>query len=149
MATRVEVESLNTNFNFNMIIARKLFGTLPTRNDRELVRQWIRKLKSCTSSINEMKLRNNFMFHLVINLRTGCLLHPFNKPPKQGPLNMAYASVDQCKGSDSGSDADSERAPRNLPQPPPAARFLVPAPMPKVGAVCYMAMKCMGDNVSK
>lgn len=36
--------------------------------------------------MNEMKLRNDFMYFLVLNVQEGELKEPFNKPPPNQPL---------------------------------------------------------------
>lgn len=46
----------------------------------------MRKLATCNRSIDEMKLRNDFMYYLVLNVQNGELRPPFNENPPTGPL---------------------------------------------------------------
>lgn len=48
--------------------------------------RWMRKLSTCNKSIDEMKLRNDFLYYLVLNAQEGELKAPFNETPPNGPL---------------------------------------------------------------
>lgn len=43
-------------------------------------------MTTCTRSIEEMKLRNDFMYYLVLNVQNGELRPPFNENPPPGAL---------------------------------------------------------------
>lgn len=46
----------------------------------------MRKLATCNKSIDEMRLRNDFMYYLVLNVQNCELRAPFNENPPSGPL---------------------------------------------------------------
>lgn len=46
----------------------------------------MRKLSTCNKSVDEMKLRNDFIYYLVLNAQEGELKAPFNEAPPTGPL---------------------------------------------------------------
>nr|CAD7576157.1 unnamed protein product [Timema californicum] len=124
---------------------------------RHLVYQWIEKLKGCSYSTEEMRLRNDFMFYLVTNLQSGELRSPFRKAPPKGPLARAlvghYDDADGLSGESdefmSSSDSDSHRKRLfQLSRPPASGKFLVPQPMPSCGAFCYLSVLSKGDNVT-
>lgn len=46
----------------------------------------MRKLSTCNKSIDEMKLRNDFLYYLVLNAQEGELKAPFNEAPPAAPL---------------------------------------------------------------
>ncbi|CAG2061716.1 unnamed protein product [Timema podura] len=152
-----QVEKLNRNFNHNMILAKTMVGNLRTSKERHLVYQWVEKLKGCSYSTDEMRLRNDFMFYLVTNLQSGELRSPFRRVPPKGPLARAlvghYDDGDDILSDEtefmSSSDTDSHRKPLpRLPRPPASGKFLVPQPMPACGAFCYLSVLSKGDNVT-
>lgn len=53
---------------------------------RQLAQMWIRKLSGCNTSLKELRLRNDFMYYLVLYLRNGDLKPPFNLPPSMNKL---------------------------------------------------------------
>nr|CAD7399293.1 unnamed protein product [Timema cristinae] len=121
--------------------------------ERHLVYQWIEKLKGCSYSTDEMRLRNDFMFYLVTNLQSGELRSPFRRAPPKGPLARALVGhYDDADGGESdefmsSSDTDSHRKPLSqLSRPPASGKFLVPQPMPSCGAFCYLSVLSKGDN---
>lgn len=54
--------------------------------DRQKAVRWMKKLATCNRSIEEMKLRNDFMYYLVVNIQAGELQPPFTEPPPASPL---------------------------------------------------------------
>lgn len=54
--------------------------------DRTRAVRWMRKLTTCNRSIEEMKLRNDFMYYLVLNVQNGELRPPFTDNPPPGAL---------------------------------------------------------------
>lgn len=62
--------------------------------DRQKVIRWMRKLSTCNRTINEMKLRNDFMYYLVLNVQNAELRPPFTDYPPTGPLpSLAHLLV--------------------------------------------------------
>lgn len=55
-------------------------------SEREKAVRWMRKLSTCNRSVDEMKLRNDFIYYLVLNAQEGELKPPFNEMPPSGPL---------------------------------------------------------------
>lgn len=46
----------------------------------------MKKLTTCNRTMEEMKLRNDFMYYLVINVQQGELQPPFTDNPPTSPL---------------------------------------------------------------
>lgn len=46
----------------------------------------MKKLATCNRSLEERKLRNDFMYYLVVNIQQGELQPPFTEPPPTSPL---------------------------------------------------------------
>lgn len=54
----------------------------------------MKKLTTCNRSLEEMKLRNDFMYYLVVNIQQGELHPPFTENPPASPLpNIAHLLV--------------------------------------------------------
>lgn len=118
------------------------------------VTRWVHKLLSSNKTMSEMRLRNEFMFHLVIAVQEGELRPPFNQNPPSSPLsNLRYllsgaaanpnekdtkkdSSAWECDDSD-GEDADK---PMLYKQSPDGGAFLAAQPVPKCGAFSYVAV---------
>lgn len=100
-----------------------------------------------------MKLRNDFMYHLVTSVQDGELRPPFNQYPPSAPLkDISYLLTGQAPtaaGKDTkkdgqgwGCDMDSEDTdkPMLYRQSPDGGAFLAAQPVPKCGAFCYLAV---------
>lgn len=104
----------------------------------------------------EMKLRNDFMYHLVTAVQEGAELKaPFNQYPPSAPLKgLAYLLTG---GGVAGSKKDAAGAATAVCEPPPeddaadkptvvhgqspdGASFLAARPVPRCGAFCYLAV---------
>ncbi|XP_047002803.1 uncharacterized protein LOC124620177 [Schistocerca americana] len=122
------VEDLNYDFNYNMFILKNALRSLPKHDSRPLALQWLHKLSSCNKTLEDLKLRNEFMYHMVNGLRAGELCPPFDSPPPDVPLTcMAHMLP-----------------PEPLVQAlsPDGGAFLANQPMPRCGAFCYIAVLC-------
>lgn len=87
-------ENLNYDFNYNMFLAKIMLSNLPRSEDRQKAVKWMKKLTTCNRTMEEMKLRNDFMYYLVINIQQGELQIPFTDNPPTGPLpNIANLLV--------------------------------------------------------
>lgn len=64
--------------------------------DRSRTIRWMRKLAACNRTINEMKLRNDFMYYLVLNVQNGELRTPFTENPTPGPLSTFAHLLVMC-----------------------------------------------------
>ena len=81
MEMRELVEDLNYDFNYNMFILKTALRSVKSMQDRKLALQWLHKLSTCNKTLEDLKLRNEFMYHLVSGLRAGELCPPFDAPP--------------------------------------------------------------------
>ncbi|XP_049940775.1 uncharacterized protein LOC126416937 [Schistocerca serialis cubense] len=153
------VEDLNYDFNYNMFILKNALRSLPKHDSRPLALQWLHKLSSCNKTLEDLKLRNEFMYHMVNGLRAGELCPPFDSPPPDVPLTcMAHmlpgANLD-AEGDDkesakgvcgcsSGLTSKASGPPEPLVQAlsPDGGAFLANQPMPRCGAFCYIAVLC-------
>uniref|UniRef100_T1I6C6 DUF4485 domain-containing protein n=1 Tax=Rhodnius prolixus TaxID=13249 RepID=T1I6C6_RHOPR len=79
-------DDLNYDCNYNMFLAKTMLSNLRLQQDRVKAQRWLRKLSLCNRSLQEMKLRNDFMYHLVLNIQSGELQPPFSQNPPAGPL---------------------------------------------------------------
>lgn len=52
------------------------------------VREWIKKLGKSHKTLNELRLRNDFIYYLARNVENGILEPPFNEDPPQKSLKM-------------------------------------------------------------
>lgn len=80
------VEDLNYDFNYNLFIAKTLLNNLSKHEDKSRATRWMKKLSTCNRTINEIRLRNDFMYYLIVNIQSGELQPPFNENPPQKPL---------------------------------------------------------------
>ncbi|KAI4478469.1 hypothetical protein M0804_011792 [Polistes exclamans] len=142
-------ESLLYDWNYNLFCVKTMLPNLRNIQDRQIVVRWLRFLKNCTKSIDEMKLRNNFMHFLVLNVQEGELKTPFNKPPPNQSLlsmtNLLSVDTDEKMQKDGrftklknmiGQGRRSELLRRS----PDNGDFLLSQPIPDVGAFCYIAV---------
>ena len=59
----------------------------------------MRKLASCNRNIEEMRVRNDLMYYLVLNVQKGELKPPFTDSPPQGPLPVMSQYTVSMSGS--------------------------------------------------
>ncbi|XP_069697405.1 uncharacterized protein [Periplaneta americana] len=153
-------EDLNYDCNYNMFLIRTMMENL-RKNDRPRVISWMRKLAACNRSIDEMRLRNDFMYYLVLNVQKGELKPPFTESPPIGPLPNICNVVQHDHGSGSESKRGEKDASGAVPSPtewmdevdtgkkerpfiyqhsPDGGAFLASQPVPRCGAFCYLAV---------
>lgn len=100
-----------------------------------------------------MKLRNDFMFNLVMAVQDGELRPPFNQNPPSVPLmNLKYllaSSTQSTSGKDAKKDSsawecdlpdEDANKPMLYRQSPDGGAFLSTQPIPKCGAFIYLAV---------
>ncbi|KAI4498217.1 hypothetical protein M0802_006703 [Mischocyttarus mexicanus] len=143
-------ESLLYDWNYNLFCVKTMLPNLRNIQDRQTVVRWLRFLKNCTKSIDEMKLRNDFMYYLVLNVQEGELKTPFNKPPPNQSLitmkNMlqlvdADEKIEKIdKFAKLKSMMGKGRRSELLSRSPDGGDFLLSQPIPDVGAFCYIAV---------
>ncbi|KAI5746845.1 uncharacterized protein LOC103509149 [Diaphorina citri] len=147
-----ECEDLNYDCNYNIFLAKQYLPNLRSMTDRQKASKWMRKLLSCAHTMDEMKLRNDFMYYLVLNLQAGELQAPFTLcPPPPGPLSSLLALLPQDKSPPTGCLAteciqDSQDLPLLYRQSPDGGAFLAAQPVPRCGAFCYLAVVCGQDE---
>ncbi|XP_015190987.1 PREDICTED: uncharacterized protein LOC107074251 [Polistes dominula] len=142
-------ESLLYDWNYNLFFVKTMLPNLRNIQDRQTVVRWFRFLKNCTKSIDEMKLRNKFMYFLVLNVQDGELKTPFNKPPPNQPLltmtNLLSVDADDKmqkvgKITKLKNMIGQGRRSELLRRSPDGGDFLLSQPIPDVGAFCYIAV---------
>ena len=80
------LEDLNYDFNYNLFIAKTLLNNLSRHEDKTRATRWMKKLSGCNRTVNEIRLRNDFMYYLIVNIQNGELQPPFNESPPHKPL---------------------------------------------------------------
>ncbi|XP_044761207.1 uncharacterized protein LOC123318609 [Coccinella septempunctata] len=147
-----KAQGLNENFFYNTMLARALLQILPNR-DRKSVKNWLDKLADMDQNDDEITLRHEYMWFLLLMMETRKIREPFNMlPPKDlVPLKDAvptnvYEEVllwnDQTsfsseKEHDTKAETLSEKGPPVKTSSP--AKFIENNPWPKQGVVCYLA----------
>jgi len=103
-------------------------------------------------TISEMKLRNDFMFHLVTAVQDGEIKPPFNQHPPSAPLSsLTYLLTGRVAASGKDAKKDTNAWECEMPeedadkpmlyrQSPDGGAFLAAQPIPKCGAFCYLAV---------
>ncbi|XP_022916690.1 uncharacterized protein [Onthophagus taurus] len=141
------LEDLNYDFNYNLFLAKTMLTLLHNVSDRQRAVRWMRKLAVCNRTIDEMKLRNDFMYYLVMNVQNGELRPPFLDNPPPGPLppiaHMLPGGAEAMSGPDGKwTDASqlNEQKPLLYQHSPDGGAFLAAQPIPRCGAFCYLAV---------
>lgn len=81
------IQGLNYDFNYQQFLFNSQAVTqLKNAKDRALAIAWVNKLTTAASSIQEARLRNDFLYYLIQNCNSGELGHPFKENPPKGPL---------------------------------------------------------------
>ncbi|KAL3279264.1 hypothetical protein HHI36_016776 [Cryptolaemus montrouzieri] len=149
---QLKVQGLNENFFYNSMLARALLQILPFR-DRRSVRLWLDKLADMDNNDEEVTLRHEYMWFLLLMLETKQIREPFDRfPPKDlVPLKDAVPrniyedvllwndqtsfSAEACKDPNAESiEAGGPPAKTSSP-----AKFLASQPWPRNGVICYLA----------
>ncbi|CAH0564825.1 unnamed protein product [Brassicogethes aeneus] len=146
-------EDLNYDFNYNMFLAKNAISNLPKCEDRQKVVRWMRKLASSNRTVQEMKLRNDFMYYLISNIQRGNLEPPFTDHPPTSPLpniqHLLPGSGDDTDLNDFDANAEAGgKLPMLYENSPDGGAFLAAQPVPKSGAFCYLAVVARGPKES-
>nr|CAH7752652.1 unnamed protein product [Callosobruchus chinensis] len=140
-----QAENLNYDCNYNMFLAKIMLSNLTRTEDRQRAVKWMKKLTTCNRSIEDMQLRNDFMYYLVINIQQGELQPPFTENPPTAQLpsiahllpgGIAEVEVDEF-GDQQPSQANKPMLYENSPD---GGAFLAAQPVPRCGAFCYLAV---------
>ncbi|XP_019867039.1 uncharacterized protein LOC109596028 [Aethina tumida] len=138
-------EDLNYDFNYNMFLAKNAISNLPKCEDRQKVVRWMRKLASSNRTVQEMKLRNDFMYYLISNIQRGFLEAPFTDHPPTSPLPnisnlLPGVGVDDPDVTFDNKDGTGGKMPMLYENSPDGGAFLAAQPVPRCGAFCYLAV---------
>jgi hypothetical protein len=106
-------------------------------SDQLLANQWVAKLKDRNSNLNDMKMRNTIIQHLVMQMQMGALTSPFNVPPRFTSLDQVQPFPELTAENVLPTDF---KLPQIMRQSPDQGAFLVSQPVPKCGAFCYLAV---------
>ncbi|EFA08209.1 uncharacterized protein LOC103313929 [Tribolium castaneum] len=144
-----KVEDLNYDFNYNLFIAKTLLNNLAKHEDKTRATRWMKKLSTCNRTLNEIKLRNDFMYYLIVNIQNGELQPPFNENPPQKPLpSIAHLlpggaeaeARDEAAAFEKMEETTAGRKPMLYENSPDGGAFLAAQPIPRCGAFCYLAV---------
>ncbi|XP_050527511.1 uncharacterized protein LOC126897731 isoform X2 [Daktulosphaira vitifoliae] len=148
-----DTTDLNYDMNYNLFLLKTSMQNLKSPQDKYNVNLWLQKLLASNKTTAEMRLRNDFMYHLVTAVQDGELRPPFTHYPPSQPLSdLAYlltggapdlSEKDSKKGSGAWEcELSSEETdkPMLYRQSPDGGAFLAAQPIPKCGAFCYLAV---------
>nr|CAD7448027.1 unnamed protein product [Timema bartmani] len=125
--------------------------------DRERVHRWMSKLRRYSRTEHEMRMRNDFLYYLALNLQNGELRPPFTENPPVGPLHTVLHMLPggtealaededkwwlQYDSDQEEEDVESSRSAQPLiyQRSPDGGAFLSAQPVPRCGAFCYLAV---------
>lgn len=116
--------------------------------DRQSVNRWMHKLLGSNKSLAEMKIRNDFLYHLVASVQEGELKPPFVwYPPGTELVHLSYLltgkdpkSQKEIVECEVASPADEAIVPEMYEPSPDPESFLIAHPVAKCGAFCYLAV---------
>lgn len=87
------LKQLNYDYNVLLFEVRAHMKNLNLEN-RRIVEAWIEKLSTTNQSLEEIRLRNDFLFFLSRNCEDGTLQSPFDQRPSAGyELNLSNLPV--------------------------------------------------------
>ncbi|XP_014255037.1 uncharacterized protein LOC106669808 [Cimex lectularius] len=150
-------EDLNYDCNYNLFLAKSLIPHLEEQKARQKAMGWLKKLVHSNRTIDEMKLRNDFLYHLVLNINNGKLEPPFDKNPPSGPLTAIAQLLPGGGANVQHNTFGGDIAQQNIlpagtgvmgkterpmvdQSSPDGGAFLSSQPIPKCGAFCYLAV---------
>ncbi|CAD7093692.1 unnamed protein product [Hermetia illucens] len=75
-----------------------IIGMLPfiPRHEREMVERWMAKLETMNKNDEERRIRNDYVWFLLVQLENGAVTLPFVQPPPEGRLAPVAKSVDKA-----------------------------------------------------
>ncbi|KAJ9595020.1 hypothetical protein L9F63_013686 [Diploptera punctata] len=148
------ISSLNENYCQNYVTALGLINLIP-EEDRTRIKLWLKKLNKMEGGPEELTIRNDYMWFLVLMLQNQHITMPFDELPPAGMLrplqrilpsrvykevlmtcNQNSAWVDEIPGDEDKSQG--EEKPQEPPVPP--SQFFMTQPIPKSGVICYMGV---------
>ncbi|XP_034248321.1 uncharacterized protein LOC117649546 [Thrips palmi] len=163
-------QTLNYDFNYNLVLCKSLMNKLSLPQERQLATDWLLKLSTCGTTMDEMRLRNMFAYLLLLSLQDGQLRPPFDSAAPAAPLpalehllpSVAYESGDdfgdasglsggyshreQSYDDADGSGAGAGPTRRACDYSPDGGEFFASQPVPRCGAFCYLAVVARQDQ---
>ncbi|KAK6643005.1 hypothetical protein RUM43_004508 [Polyplax serrata] len=101
---------------------------------------------SCNRTIDDLRLRNEFLQYLKTVVQNGKLKTPFDMDPPKGSIKPLARKLPDHEESQSQEDEIMSML-RFLPAK--NGGFLLPKPLPTIGAYCYIAAASQGECVKK
>ncbi|XP_012262264.1 uncharacterized protein LOC105689668 [Athalia rosae] len=155
MELEEEKASLNYDCNYNLFLAKRLIADMRHMRDRQRVIKWLRYLMSSNKSIQEMQLRNDFMYYLVLHLQEGTLRPPFDaEPPAVGSLvdiaGLIPGRIDNTENPEeiiASLEEPGGDNPMVMKMSPDGGAFLAAQPVPHQGSFCYLAITTKKDEI--
>ncbi|XP_055614662.1 uncharacterized protein LOC129760988 [Uranotaenia lowii] len=132
------LQELNYDFNYFLHQIRTHSRRLD-QGQRRLVEAWIDKLAHTNQTLEEVRLRNDFLFYLSSNCEQGTLQAPFDQRPPPGyVLNATHLIPTETPKTlfENSQSPQTELFRRS----PDGGAFLVSQPVPRCGAFCYLAI---------
>ncbi|XP_066590149.1 uncharacterized protein [Prorops nasuta] len=80
-----DIEALNENFVYNDMLVRALVQ-LYSEEEKKHIHIWLEKLRNIRGNKETRMSRNNYMWLLLLVMKSGTLTEPFNKLPPQNEL---------------------------------------------------------------
>ncbi|XP_025832230.1 uncharacterized protein LOC108735995 [Agrilus planipennis] len=151
------IQALNENFFYNSMIARSLIQLMPEK-DRSKMRAWLDKLLDTEEDPEQLTIRNDYMWFLLLMIQSKRVTVPFNKPPPSQlvPLKeilpedvyeeiLLTTDETMCCSVTEGGECpeDQDKIFSETKQEPiraPPSVFLTNQPLPREGIICYMAV---------
>ncbi|XP_047366115.1 uncharacterized protein LOC124955570 [Vespa velutina] len=159
-----DIASLNYDCNYNLYLAKRLVIDMKRFRDHRFIEnlstyfaldrqnavKWLRFLMNTNHDIAAMRLRNDFMHYLVLNLQESQLRPPFDKPPPiiECLTDIARFIVSPGKIDVTDDPLDSlinledmaEEKSMIMSLSPDDGAFLTSQPVPHHGSFCYLAI---------
>ncbi|KAL2731035.1 uncharacterized protein V1478_005448 [Vespula squamosa] len=143
-----DIASLNYDCNYNLYLAKRLVIDMKRFRDRQNAVKWLRFLMNTNHDIAAMRLRNDFMHYLVLNLQESQLRPPFDKPPPAIECLTDIARLIPGKIDGTEEETDSltnledltEEKSMIMSLSPDDGAFLASQPVPHHGSFCYLAI---------
>ncbi|XP_011308538.1 uncharacterized protein [Fopius arisanus] len=146
-----ERAALNYDCNYNLFLAKRLIKKLIKLRDRKLVVEWLKYLMSFNEKLPEMELRNDFMYHLILNLQNASLKPPFDSHPSMTTsiLKLAHfmpdkrdktMTVEEMMAEIDGDANGDVNEPLVMKKSPDGGAFLAQQPMPHEGSFAYLTI---------
>lgn len=132
-------EELSYDCAFNLLLGTVFLPRLKNLEEKLRATKWLKRLKeACITTVKEMRTRNDIVFNLVSQIKEGQLKSPFDSdPPCKDLLKVGNQLEGESEQFLHGSIWTKARCPDLNEE---NENFLLPNPLPKVGAFCSIAV---------